>query len=50
LHHLCIDHDHRTQRVRGLLCNACNALIGFSEEDGMRFVDAMFYLQMHDRD
>jgi len=47
LHHLCIDHDHDHERgkVRGLLCNSCNTAIGLFEEDGIRFVNAMLYLQ-----
>lgn len=47
LHYLCIDHDHERRRVRGLLCNSCNSAIGHLEEDGIRFVNAMFYLEKH---
>jgi hypothetical protein len=45
--HLCIDHDHRNGNVRGLLCNACNAAIGFFEEDEQRFAEAVSYLRRH---
>jgi hypothetical protein len=45
LQHLCIDHDHRSGKVRGLLCNACNTAIGLFEEDLNRFQLAMAYLR-----
>jgi hypothetical protein len=50
LHHLCIDHDHTRKRARGLLCNSCNTAVGLFEEDAVRFVNAMLYLQKYDHD
>lgn len=44
LQYLCVDHDHETGIVRGLLCNACNTAIGMFEEDLERFGRAVDYL------
>jgi len=42
---LCVDHDHETGKVRGLLCVRCKALIGQALEDPRILYRAIDYLQ-----
>jgi hypothetical protein len=46
--HLFIDHDHKTEQVRGLLCNYCNSLLGFCFENKNILKDAITYLDIFD--
>lgn len=39
-----IDHDHKTGRVRGLLCHDCNSLVGAARDQGMRLLYLGCYL------
>lgn len=39
-----VDHDHETGKVRGLLCQACNTLIGKAREDVTILMAAALYL------
>lgn len=41
---LCIDHDHKTGKVRGLLCRTCNSGIGLLKEDIDTLKRAVQYL------
>lgn len=42
---LCVDHDHKTGRVRGLLCGACNIAIGHFYHNSELLENAIKYLQ-----
>jgi Recombination endonuclease VII len=42
---LCIDHDHRTGKFRGLICDPCNRAIGFMGDDPARLEAGARYLR-----
>lgn len=42
---LVIDHDHKTGRIRGLLCNACNQALGLLLEDPERVKSLLAYIE-----
>jgi hypothetical protein len=42
---LCIDHDHKTHKVRALLCSSCNAAIGKFEDNLEIMQRAMDYIK-----
>lgn len=41
---LCVDHDHKTNQVRGLLCNPCNQAIGLLQDSPVITDNATVYL------
>lgn len=43
----CIDHAHTNNKVRGILCNSCNAILGFSKENINILKSAIIYLNSH---
>ena len=45
--HLAVDHDHDTGKIRGLLCQLCNQIIGRAKENKDRLKAALAYLEAH---
>jgi hypothetical protein len=42
--HFCVDHNHTTKAIRGLLCKRCNTAIGLLQDDWMNLKRAADYL------
>jgi hypothetical protein len=43
-----IDHDHRTNKIRGLLCFKCNSLLGYANDNIILLQKAIEYLKNND--
>jgi hypothetical protein len=47
--YFCVDHDHTTGKVRGLLCYSCNRIVGMIEESPEWCKRASAYIQKHNQ-
>lgn len=45
-----VDHDHKSGKIRGLLCHNCNLAIGLLEDDVNRIRKAANYVERHVED
>jgi hypothetical protein len=43
----CVDHNHLTGEFRGVLCNGCNAALGFLHDDEARILGLIGYLKQN---
>jgi hypothetical protein len=46
---LAVDHSHKTGRVRSLLCNKCNGVLGFVDDDILKLLALVEYLKLWNR-
>lgn len=44
---ICVDHDHRSKKRRGLLCNTCNQGLGYFHDDPALLEKAAMYINEH---
>ena len=45
---LCVDHCHKTKKIRGLLCIKCNTSLGMLNDDVSLFYKAIEYLKSYE--
>ena len=46
---LCVDHDHSTMLVRGLLCQQCNTILGLAKDQKQTLENLIEYLTINQR-
>lgn len=44
----CIDHDHVTKKLRGILCRSCNLLLGYAKDSREILAKAISYLKQYE--
>lgn len=47
---ICIDHDHKSGKIRGLLCGKCNSAIGLFGDSINNLQNAINYLKRYNND
>lgn len=45
---LVVDHNHKTDKVRGLLCSSCNVVLGYVQDDIELLTKMIAYLNLYD--
>jgi hypothetical protein len=45
--HLVVDHDHKSGRVRQLLCDGCNLILGYAQDSTTQLQSCIAYLTKH---
>lgn len=43
----CQDHDHKTEKLRDILCNRCNLMLGYADDNIQILKTAIAYLHKH---
>jgi hypothetical protein len=46
---LAVDHDHKTGKVRGLLCQPCNLMLGYARDFPEQLEKGASYLRTHNK-
>jgi len=44
---LCVDHDHKTKKMRGIICSNCNLMLGNAKDNIIIMKKAIKYLEVN---